>query len=59
MRPLYMMSCLPGATLYGVHGTPEPSRIGRVQSHGCVRPTTRDVPRVAQWARNGTRVVFR
>jgi lipoprotein-anchoring transpeptidase ErfK/SrfK len=44
---------------YGIHGTPEPSRIGHVQSHGCVRLTNWDVERVAQWARTGTRVVFR
>jgi lipoprotein-anchoring transpeptidase ErfK/SrfK len=44
---------------YGIHGTPEPSRIGYVQSHGCVRLTNWDIQRVAQWARVGTRVVFR
>jgi lipoprotein-anchoring transpeptidase ErfK/SrfK len=44
---------------YGIHGTPEPGRIGHVQSHGCVRLTNWDVQRVAQWARAGTRVVFR
>jgi lipoprotein-anchoring transpeptidase ErfK/SrfK len=44
---------------YGIHGTPEPSRIGHVASHGCVRLTNWDVVRVAQWARPGTRVVFR
>lgn len=44
---------------YGIHGTPEPGRIGHVQSHGCVRLTNWDVQRVAQWARTGTRVVFR
>jgi lipoprotein-anchoring transpeptidase ErfK/SrfK len=44
---------------YGIHGTPEPSRIGHLQSHGCVRLTNWDVLRVAQWARPGTQVVFR
>ena len=44
---------------YGIHGTPEPSRIGHVQSHGCVRLTNWDVARVAQWARPGTTVIFR
>jgi lipoprotein-anchoring transpeptidase ErfK/SrfK len=44
---------------YGIHGTPEPSRIGHAQSHGCVRLTNWDVQRVAQWARPGTRVVLR
>jgi lipoprotein-anchoring transpeptidase ErfK/SrfK len=44
---------------YGIHGTPEPSRIGHVQSHGCVRLTNWDVARVAQWVRPGTAVIFR
>jgi len=43
---------------YGIHGTPEPSRIGHVQSHGCVRLTNWDVNRVALWARPGTEVIF-
>lgn len=43
---------------YGLHGTPEPSRIGHVQSHGCVRLTNWDAERVARWARPGTPVVF-
>ena len=44
---------------YGIHGTPEPSRIGHVQSHGCVRLTNWDAARVMQWTRPGTQVVFR
>ncbi len=24
---------------YGIHGTPEPSRVGKTQSHGCIRVT--------------------
>ena len=44
---------------YGIHGTPSPSNIGHVESHGCVRLTNWDVQRVAQWARPGTPVVFR
>lgn len=44
---------------YGLHGTPEPSRIGHTQSHGCVRLTNWDIQRVARWARPGTTVIFR
>jgi lipoprotein-anchoring transpeptidase ErfK/SrfK len=44
---------------YGIHGTPEPSRIGHVQSHGCVRMTNWDVLRVAQLVKPGTVVIFR
>jgi len=44
---------------YGIHGTPEPSNIGHVESHGCVRLTNWDADRVAQWIKPGTRVEFR
>jgi lipoprotein-anchoring transpeptidase ErfK/SrfK len=43
---------------YGIHGTPEPSTVGHVQSHGCVRMTNWDVRRVAEWAKPGMLVVF-
>jgi lipoprotein-anchoring transpeptidase ErfK/SrfK len=44
---------------YGIHGTPEPSKIGHTQSHGCVRLTNWDAQRLARWAHPGTAVVFR
>jgi lipoprotein-anchoring transpeptidase ErfK/SrfK len=44
---------------YGIHGTPEPSTVGHVQSHGCVRMTNWDVRRVLEWAKAGTPVIFR
>jgi len=44
---------------YGIHGTPEPSKIGHVESHGCVRLTNWDAERVAAWVKPGTRVVFK
>ncbi|HKC56268.1 MAG TPA: L,D-transpeptidase [Vicinamibacterales bacterium] len=44
---------------YGIHGTPEPSKIGHVESHGCVRLTNWDADRLSQLVRPGTRVVFR
>jgi lipoprotein-anchoring transpeptidase ErfK/SrfK len=44
---------------YGIHGTPQPSRIGHVQSHGCVRLTNWDAARLMTWAQPGTPVVFR
>lgn len=43
---------------YGIHGTPEPSSIGRTQSHGCVRLTNWDVARLAQMVMPGTQVWF-
>jgi lipoprotein-anchoring transpeptidase ErfK/SrfK len=44
---------------YGIHGTPEPSRVGHTQSHGCVRLTNWDAAKLLQWVRPGTVVVFR
>lgn len=44
---------------YGLHGTPEPSRIGHTQSHGCVRLTNWDAAHVAAMVEKGTSVVFR
>jgi lipoprotein-anchoring transpeptidase ErfK/SrfK len=43
---------------YGIHGTPEPSAIGRAESHGCVRLTNWDALRLARLIGPGTRVVF-
>ena len=44
---------------YGLHGTPEPSTIGRTQSHGCVRLTNWDALRLAGIVKPGTRVIFK
>jgi lipoprotein-anchoring transpeptidase ErfK/SrfK len=32
---------------YGIHGTPEPARIGKTESHGCIRLTNWDVTELA------------
>jgi len=32
---------------YGIHGTPEPSKIGKTQSHGCIRVTNWDAEALA------------
>ena len=44
---------------YGLHGTPEPSTIGRTESHGCVRLTNWDALHVAALVAPGTPVLFR
>lgn len=33
---------------YGIHGTPEPSTVGKTQSHGCIRLTNWDVMQLAE-----------
>ncbi|WP_332257330.1 L,D-transpeptidase family protein [Aerolutibacter daejeonensis] len=39
---------------YGIHGTPEPSRIGKTQSHGCIRLTNWSAREVATAVAAGT-----
>jgi lipoprotein-anchoring transpeptidase ErfK/SrfK len=39
---------------YGIHGTPEPSRIAKTQSHGCIRLTNWDALTVAATVKPGT-----
>lgn len=43
---------------YGIHGTSEPSTIGRAESHGCVRLTNWDAAKLAGMVKPGTNVVF-
>ena len=44
---------------YGIHGTPEPSRIGYTESHGCIRLTNWDAMKLAELVTPGTKVVLR
>jgi lipoprotein-anchoring transpeptidase ErfK/SrfK len=43
---------------YGIHGTPEPSKVSKTESHGCVRLTNWDVSLLAGNIKKGTPVVF-
>jgi lipoprotein-anchoring transpeptidase ErfK/SrfK len=43
---------------YGIHGTPNPSKISKSESHGCVRLTNWDVVSLGSNIRKGTPVVF-
>ena len=44
---------------YGIHGTDEPSRIGRAESNGCIRLTNWDAARLAQMIKPGIEAVFK
>jgi lipoprotein-anchoring transpeptidase ErfK/SrfK len=44
--------------IYGIHGTAEPARVGKVHSHGCVRLTNWDVKALAAMVKKGTTVEF-
>jgi lipoprotein-anchoring transpeptidase ErfK/SrfK len=46
------------AESYGIHGTPEPERVGKSYSHGCVRLTNWDVKDLASLVGKGTVVEF-
>jgi lipoprotein-anchoring transpeptidase ErfK/SrfK len=41
---------------YGIHGTPEPGRIGYSESHGCIRLTNWDALKLASLVTKGTTV---
>lgn len=43
---------------YGIHGTPEPSKIGKTESHGCVRLTNWDAQELAKIVKSGVPVEF-
>lgn len=43
---------------YGIHGTPEPSHIGKTQSHGCIRLTNWDAFLLSQSVRPGMPAVL-
>jgi lipoprotein-anchoring transpeptidase ErfK/SrfK len=43
---------------YGIHGTPEPDRIGKTNSHGCVRLTNWDAAELARLVSKGVTVEF-
>jgi lipoprotein-anchoring transpeptidase ErfK/SrfK len=43
---------------YGIHGTPNPSKISKAESHGCVRLTNWDAALLGKNIKKGTPVVF-
>jgi len=43
---------------YGIHGTPNPSKVSKSESHGCIRLTNWDVGLLGRNIKKGTPVVF-
>jgi lipoprotein-anchoring transpeptidase ErfK/SrfK len=43
---------------YGIHGTPNPGKVSKAESHGCVRLTNWDAERLAGLVKKGTPVDF-
>ncbi|BCH19403.1 L,D-transpeptidase family protein [Mesorhizobium sp. L-2-11] len=44
---------------YGIHGTPDPGKIGTTFSHGCIRLTNWDVEDLGSMVQPGTKVEFK
>ena len=43
---------------YGIHGTPEPEKVGKTESHGCIRLTNWDARDLALHTKRGATVDF-
>ncbi|MGQ2904387.1 MAG: L,D-transpeptidase [Neoaquamicrobium sediminum] len=43
---------------YGIHGTPDPSKIGKTESNGCIRLTNWDAQELAKMVKVGASVEF-
>jgi lipoprotein-anchoring transpeptidase ErfK/SrfK len=43
---------------YGIHGTPDPTLVGKIASHGCVRLTNWDARQLGAAVTKGARVAF-
>jgi lipoprotein-anchoring transpeptidase ErfK/SrfK len=43
---------------YGIHGTPNPSKVSKAESHGCIRLTNWDASLLGRNIKKGTPVVF-
>jgi lipoprotein-anchoring transpeptidase ErfK/SrfK len=43
---------------YGIHGTPEPSKVSKTESHGCIRLTNWDALQLASAIGKGVSVEF-
>jgi lipoprotein-anchoring transpeptidase ErfK/SrfK len=46
------------ASTFGIHGAPDPTKIGKTASHGCVRLTNWDAAALGHAVHKGTPVVF-
>jgi lipoprotein-anchoring transpeptidase ErfK/SrfK len=43
---------------YGIHGTPEPGKIGHTESHGCIRLTNWDAEELSRTVKPGTQAIL-
>jgi lipoprotein-anchoring transpeptidase ErfK/SrfK len=43
---------------YGIHGTPDPGKVGHTESHGCIRLTNWDAEELSQMVKRGTPAIL-
>jgi lipoprotein-anchoring transpeptidase ErfK/SrfK len=43
---------------YGIHGTPEPSKVGHAESHGCIRLTNWDAEELSKMVKTGVPAIL-
>ena len=43
---------------FGIHGTPEPAKVSKTTSHGCIRLTNWDAEELADLVKTGVTVRF-
>jgi lipoprotein-anchoring transpeptidase ErfK/SrfK len=43
---------------YGIHGTPEPSKVGHAESHGCIRLTNWDAEELSKMVKSGVPAIL-
>ena len=55
-NPLGARAIYLGSTIYRIHGTNEPSSIGKSASSGCIRMLNDDVSELYQFVKLGTEV---
>ena len=55
-NPLGARAIYIGGTIYRIHGTNEPSSIGKRASSGCIRMLNEDVSELFQFVRKGATV---
>ncbi|WP_411035749.1 L,D-transpeptidase [Shinella sp. BYT-45] len=58
-NPLGSRAIYLGSTVYRIHGTNQPSSLGKAQSSGCIRMANEDVEHLYEEVRAGTTVIVR
>ena len=49
----------PGGGVFGIHGTPDPSSLGKAASHGCIRVSARTARKLRRYVPLGTPILIK